>query len=317
MQLNKSPHCLNCDTEVGDAKFCPQCGQLNSDRKISLRRLFGDFIGDYFSFDSRILHSLRPLLLKPGFLTHEYLAGRRTRYILPLRFYIFTAALLFLVLSLRSVSSIIEEDLVISLDDSTTAAVDTSGSSFSLSLPFKSPEDSGTSEDQVPVTGESIEDDPGGFDISLNKTDSSAHHTFFERKIAYLESLGEKGGGVLGKELLTQLPRILFLLLPLFAMILKLLYLRRRIYFVEHLVFALHFHIFVFLLLILIALLPYKYIVFALLTGGAVYLFQSLRLVYQQSKVVTAVKFVLLFVLYSLCLLPATLALIFLTIATV
>ena len=129
MQVNKSTHCLNCGTEIGDANYCPGCGQLNSDRKVSLRQLLGDFFGDWFAFDSKWFRSLRPLLLKPGFLTREYLAGRRTAYILPLRFYIFTTLLFFVLYSMLGNFRIVEEDLLVSLDDdsltdSTLIAID-------------------------------------------------------------------------------------------------------------------------------------------------------------------------------------------------
>jgi hypothetical protein len=310
LQLNKSTHCLNCGTQLEDSNYCPHCGQLNSDRKVSLRRLFGDFFSDYFAFDSRLLRSLRPLLLKPGFLTREYLAGRRTSYILPLRFYLFTTVVFFLVVSLGGLSEVIDENLVITDDDSssvqdTLMIADSTLAELGDELLQRVTVD----------TLETVLQDP---EVSFADSTPVLEETgFLERKMMHLVEMGDNGGSVLGKEMLNQLPRILFLLLPLFALILKLLYIRRRIFFVEHLIFSLHFHTFWFVCMILMTLLQAKYLVIALLLVPLPYLFQSLRIVYQQSLFKTAVKFLLLSLIYAICLLPAMLGLLFLSIAMV
>jgi hypothetical protein len=56
------------------------------------------FLGDYFTFDSKIIRSAVPLLIEPGKLTQEYLQGRRARYIPPLRMFIFLSVIFFLVI---------------------------------------------------------------------------------------------------------------------------------------------------------------------------------------------------------------------------
>lgn len=57
--------------------------------------MFHDFLGHYFTFDSKFFHSIVPLVIKPGFLSREYAKGRRVSYILPLRLYIFTTFIFF------------------------------------------------------------------------------------------------------------------------------------------------------------------------------------------------------------------------------
>ncbi len=96
----KSDICSNCNTDIGDANYCPNCGQINSHKQLSLAQILKDLLGDYFTFDSKFFKSLGPLVTKPGHLTNEYVSGRRNSYILPLRLYIFTTFLFFLVLSL-------------------------------------------------------------------------------------------------------------------------------------------------------------------------------------------------------------------------
>jgi hypothetical protein len=92
--------CPNCTfvLEEGYA-FCPKCGQA----KIiddSIRGFFNQFLEDYFTFDSKIFKSISPLLFRPGFLVNEYKEGKRIRYIPPLRIFIFTSILFFLLISM-------------------------------------------------------------------------------------------------------------------------------------------------------------------------------------------------------------------------
>lgn len=100
-KLRKSPVCLNCGYQIGDSRYCPNCGQQNSDKQVSIKYLLDDFLGDYFTFDSKFFRSFFPLLTKPGFLTKEYNSGKRTNYILPLRLYIFTTFFFFLIITLN------------------------------------------------------------------------------------------------------------------------------------------------------------------------------------------------------------------------
>lgn len=95
--------CLNCENKMeASFRFCPTCGQETHDRIVTFKSFISDFLGDYFTFDSKIFRSIIPLFSKPGFLTNEYLAGKRVKYILPLRLYIFISIVFFLLLSLES-----------------------------------------------------------------------------------------------------------------------------------------------------------------------------------------------------------------------
>lgn len=108
--------CLNCETSLqSDFEFCPTCGQeVESDS--NLKSLFRHFLSDYFTFDSKIIRSLQPLITKPGFLTIEYLKGKRANYIAPLRMFIFLSIIFFLLLSISSSGNIQYTDAA-ALDD--------------------------------------------------------------------------------------------------------------------------------------------------------------------------------------------------------
>ncbi|MBK9175730.1 MAG: DUF3667 domain-containing protein [Flavobacteriales bacterium] len=88
--------CPNCDAAMRpDDGYCARCGQTAVGDN-SFRHFVDQFLGDYFTFDSKITRSLKPLLFA-GQLTLEYMRGRRARYIPPLRLFIFLSVLFFLV----------------------------------------------------------------------------------------------------------------------------------------------------------------------------------------------------------------------------
>lgn len=92
--------CPQCGREMEtDFDFCPSCGQKRIKRKEKISDLISNFLGDYLAYDSKLALSLRPLLFNPGFLTLEYLKGKRTKYITPLRLYIFISLIFFLILN--------------------------------------------------------------------------------------------------------------------------------------------------------------------------------------------------------------------------
>lgn len=90
--------CPNCAQAMqATDQYCAQCGQAAVGDG-TFRSFVEQFLGDYFTFDSKIIRSIRPLLFSPGFLTAEYLAGRRARYIPPLRMFIFLSVFFFLMI---------------------------------------------------------------------------------------------------------------------------------------------------------------------------------------------------------------------------
>src|SRR5438876_9588744 len=95
----QTEHCRNCGEPIS-LQFCPRCGQEKTPRIVPVSHLFRDVVDEFFKFDSKLLATLKPLLLRPGFLTCEYIAGRRVRYIAPFRLYFVITALWFLVFSL-------------------------------------------------------------------------------------------------------------------------------------------------------------------------------------------------------------------------
>jgi hypothetical protein len=92
------PNCLNCGAAVR-GRFCIDCGQTTDTHVPTLAEVIGDAITSLFNLDSRLWRTGTALFFKPGMLTREFLAGRRARYVPPLRLYLVLSVLTFLVLS--------------------------------------------------------------------------------------------------------------------------------------------------------------------------------------------------------------------------
>jgi len=106
-------NCPNCEAAMPDgAGYCASCGQAALGDN-SFGHFLHQFLGDYFTFDSKITRSLKPLLFAPGELTQEYMRGRRQRYIPPLRLFIFLSVLFFLVVGWGKSADIDGEDFIV------------------------------------------------------------------------------------------------------------------------------------------------------------------------------------------------------------
>lgn len=95
-------HCLDCGAPVS-GHYCANCGQETTAHTLTFRELARDVIGEFVSTNSKFFHTLRKLLLNPGTLTTDYIAGRRERYLMPSRMFIVLSVVFFFVLSLTQV----------------------------------------------------------------------------------------------------------------------------------------------------------------------------------------------------------------------
>lgn len=91
--------CQNCGTPLqGD--HCYACGQPVKGAVRHFGSIIGDFLDTVFEYDGRLWRTLGPLLWRPGFLSNEYLAGRRVRYVSPFRLFFFITVIAFLLAQL-------------------------------------------------------------------------------------------------------------------------------------------------------------------------------------------------------------------------
>ena len=110
--------CLNCGhpLEMSD-RYCPNCSQLNSTKNITLRDFIEEFLGSIIDYDSRLLQTVKALILRPGQITLDYVAGKRVTYTNPFRFLLSLAIIYFLLLQTTSdFRSLDREPLDVQLD---------------------------------------------------------------------------------------------------------------------------------------------------------------------------------------------------------
>ncbi|MCT4640531.1 MAG: DUF3667 domain-containing protein [Bacteroidales bacterium] len=280
--------CPNCGHKNIE-EYCAHCGQPNRDLNKPFKDVMSDLL-DSINLDKRLLHTLLPFFFKPGFLTKEYFLGHRKRYVPPMRMYLFMSFIYFFTLGIGSSFS---DDSNRSLADIET---ETRDSTEVKSLSFVIGDES----------ADTINTKNADINLQFNEDD-----LFIER---YLEDKlsGDRLKNITGKDLSDKMFKYMsyamFFLMPFFALILKLLYIRRRMYYMQHLIFSINMHTFFFGLSLVIILLDntlgniinisssFLYIILP------IYVAKGMRRFYNQGYGKTIAKFFILLFTYSITL---------------
>lgn len=191
------PNCLNCGAAL-QGTFCHACGQKASSVHLGMHDFVHEATHEFLHLDGKILQTVKLLVVRPGELTREFLAGRRARYISPVRVYLTFSLIFFTLVAL---------------------------------LP-------GVTEGMVKVDRKGLNQD-----------------TEFERRLEGGMRKIEQDNELLGQAVLKNLPRVMFVLMPIFALLTWLFYRKQQRYYIAHLYYSIHFHAFVFLVMTLYALL--------------------------------------------------------------
>lgn len=289
------PNCYHPDP----GEFCPQCGQEQKDRRTTLRALLIEFMDEQFGVNRRLPRTVRQLLLHPGSLTNEYFDGRIRQYIPPLRLYLLTS-LVFFALFLISQSS----PATFYREAETARAQIAEDQAHGTRAPSRR---GGFVGIRVPIENS----DNWVRDAEVNLIYPPLTRAA-QRNLERLSVLGqEEATRRIIHTALAQMPKVFFVLLPIYAFLLYLFFRRQRRYYVEHFVFALHLHSFAFL-----ALLPSPLLDMPFLPDGAAkagdiisgpltllvfaYVLIALKRVYRQGWIMTGTKYVVLWVLYMI-----------------
>src|SRR5579871_3590462 len=107
--------CPNCGERV-DQNYCPNCGQEHTTTIMPVGHLLRDIVDEFILLDSKLLRTLSPLLTKPGFLTNEYIAGRRVRYVSPFRLYFIVSAVFFSIFMFAHYDVTVMRDLALGIE---------------------------------------------------------------------------------------------------------------------------------------------------------------------------------------------------------
>ena len=222
--------CLNCGAPLS-GHFCAGCGQRDIPPYPSVRELAVDAVAEVSGWDGRLASTLRALIQRPGLLTHEFLEGRRARYISPLRLYLMMSLVYFvLAASAPDVRLGSGETLLVGLHVGAPARTGDSA----LSRPERVGKTARAAMEKQALT--EAEKQAALADIARAP---AMMQPFLKRSVS--DPAGFKQG------ILTTMPRLLFLLLPIFAGIIGVFYRGRK--YPEHLYFAIHLHAFIFLAL--------------------------------------------------------------------
>ncbi len=314
LKERKEKCCLNCNAIV-HGKFCSICGQENLEPQESTGHLISHFFQDITHFDGKFFSSLKYLVLKPGFLTAEYVTGRRASYLNPVRMYVFTSFIFFLIFFAMSTGKKSNNNEYYNTNEKEQLAkedsVKTADSLIVEGLPTEKKD---LIKKQMLINNE---DEPyyetiKQYDSLLaeGKIKHNGITQFFVRKnLEYKKKYGtnRKMANVLKEEFIHIIPQMLIISLPLLALFLKLLYSRKlKLYYVAHAVFSIQLYIFFYIAILVsvfaekIAALPYLGW-FHLISIFCVlyifyYIYKAMRNFYQQGRLKTILKYFLVFI---------------------
>jgi hypothetical protein len=304
--LTDARPCPNCG-ELLWGQYCASCGQRARVRMITFWELVKD-AGDLLaSLDSRLWRTLGLLIFRPGRLTLDYLQGKRARFVPPVRLFIASSIVFFFIANLNT-----------RFDFGSDAVV------------FEPPGDEAAAvlDDAAPPTPPDVRAHVGPIEIGeACNIDYSGAPDWLEqvlpldRAVEICERITVDRGQSFARAVLSNVPAMMFLFLPIMALVMKLAYPLSGRYYAEHLLFLVHYHAFFFLLNIGVVLFRWGAelavpgrVPLGVITGIAfayipLYLFRAMRLVYRQGFFATLFKYVLLGLAYLVALLVTFLGL--------
>jgi hypothetical protein len=358
-------HCENCGTELR-GHWCYECGQAAVDYHRSFGHVVLEVLDEFLNWDSKIFGTIGLLVAKPWRLTIDFVEGKRVRHAHPLRLYLVAGFIFFFVVNYSTKGLKLEPGKIPEKDRDKVAAeiqkkrkkiekdLDKENLSAedrrkaeevldSLSNPSPSATASASIAPSPGISSPAASVSPGESPTGLGTRtygqinerpfivfDDAKTTTPFEKwlEARAKEKMGEHGTkmGLFITTLFSNLPYMMLCCIPLFAFVLKVLYIRRRIFYIDHLIYALHIHTFFYTAIMLIVfttlglnrVLPETvaaWIVAALWITFVVQIFLSIRYVYRQGWFLSTLKFFVGGFIYFFVLLLALAATFFITLA--
>ncbi|MDQ6470696.1 DUF3667 domain-containing protein [Flavobacterium sp. LHD-80] len=246
--IRKDKTCLNC-RHVVEQKFCPNCGQENTDTRKTFHHLFIHFFEDLTHYENAFWKTIKNLLLKPATLTKEYLSGKRLSYLAPVRLYIFISFVTFLMIALfpNHVSENLtkgEKEITSNFENANKKEKDWKEKSYLKSKTLdKSYFQLRTMKETDSIQKYGKESEKLS-DFQYWIYEKAVHVTEKNTKKEIIEKFIES--------FIHNIPKILFIIMPFFAFFLWLFHGKKRWYYFDHGIFTLHY--FSFLLLIFLVL---------------------------------------------------------------
>ena len=335
-------HCENCGAQL-QGHWCAKCGQPAIDYRRSFRHVIADLLNEFLNWDSKFFATIGLLLARPWKLTNEFLAGHRVRYVHPLRLYLLASILFFFAVNYGArglrfepgnlspkdraelEADLKKQDLPPAAREKLEALLRESPAS-----PAPSPQTTVPSPSPAPKTDKQKQEFGKIGERPFVVFDQAKSTTPFESWIEARakEKMGEHGTkmGLFISTLFSNLPYMMLCCIPLFALVLKILYVRRHIFYIDHLIYALHIHTFAYtgIMLIVLATIGLNRVIPGPIAGWTIALlwiaflvqiFLSIRRVYRQGWFISIFKFLFGGFVYLMVLVLALAATFFLTVA--
>ena len=357
--------CANCGAPM-HGPYCYACGQPEKGMIRQLASVLSDVLDTVFNIDSRVFRSLFPLYFRPGYLTLEYFAGRRVRYVTPFRLFFFLCIVAFFAIQIalhiddssfkwnpvanddiesaqtvadvqkrtaEAMAGINTAKAVANMPPATVATLDKAAAKIQKKsddrMAYLKARDEARANGQKAPPDPSAEDndeqlmfdgkpwDPTTHPISVSWLPDFANAKLNDMAARAKENIiaAKKDPRRLIEAVFARLPWTLGILMPLFAVLLKVLYIFKRRLYMEHLMVALHSHAFIFMSLLLLAMI-------SLLRGWAatavpglepllkfardavwcwlpIYLFLMQKRVYKQGWIMTFIKYSVIGICYT------------------
>ena len=303
--------CANCEHPV-NGSYCSNCGQSVKSFHRPFFSVVSESLGDALSIDNRFFHTLLPLIVRPGFITKEFMKGRRARYTPPFRLYLFLTFFAFLLLS-HNHRPETEAEKNITFENGDGEQVEVL--SFLEEIVSKDSINMDSLQRQAAlkkgILNVDIDTKPVSELDSISASTKRATNSDFitqNKAIKNLIEMWRLNPEVMIDMAFKKLSQLLLVVLPVFALFLALFYIRRKRYLLEHLLISLNYHSFIFVIVILSELIILTEIV--AIQSFAIYLylliplqlFLTLKFYYQQSWIKTTIKFIMLSFIYNMLL---------------
>ena len=312
--------CKNCEEKFSEGfQFCPYCGQKTNE-ELTLKILFYNTFHNYFSVDARFFKSFIPLMAKPGYIAKRFIEGKRLLYLHPAQMYLFVSVVFFFLFSFisREQAENVDKALRENFKDPATLSVEKVeelNNKIKEAPELKNINIEGlekldsivTNDDKIEIKKNlSFDFDQKKVDylISKNASDETIYKAmgmpdnagFFKRKL-YAQSLKfyrQRNGGSLLQGFYDSIPIAMFILLPIFALMLKLLFYNKGP-FSHHLVFSFYFFTFLFMAFSVLLLANFiinlpAFLLTVIILSTSFYLFLAIKRFYDQGWILSFIK---------------------------
>ncbi|QOL51174.1 DUF3667 domain-containing protein [Massilia litorea] len=311
LQLDHAIHCPNCGTSIAGA-FCQGCGQPAHLHVPSAREFLHEFIAHYVALEGKLWKSVALLLFRPGRLTRDYIEGKRVRYVEPLRLYLTFSIIFFAIFKLSGNhfgNGVTQAPAEQRVEASAPASPGAAEGKTAVLVPKDDDLDeaataAGKKEKKKHASLIELDD---GDDRWVQKK-AAAIHPALGKKVEHFSSLApEQRNASMQRSFSSYAPYAIFALMPVFAALLKLLYLGSGRRYGEHLLFALHTNAFAFLMLSLLLVLPdaIPLLGTGLMVWLVFYLPTAMRKVYGGGRAMTALRWIVLMTMHLFCIVLA------------